>query len=86
MAQDIMRLRRNVEVQAITMQVQIEAANSVMAIFVDVLKWVALICILVGGIGVMNILLVSVARTAAGNWRDEIVRHYTDADLPAVFV
>ena len=60
MAQDIMRLRRNVEVQAITMQVQIEAANSVMAIFVDVLKWVALICILVGGIGVMNILLVSV--------------------------
>ena len=26
----------------------------------DVLKWVAAICILVGGIGVMNILLVSV--------------------------
>ena len=42
------------------MQVQIEAANSVMSIFVDVLKWVAAICILVGGIGVMNILLVSV--------------------------
>lgn len=60
MAQDIMRTRRNTEVQAVTMQVQIEAANSVMAIFVDVLKWVALICILVGGIGVMNILLVSV--------------------------
>lgn len=60
MAQDVMRARRNVDAQAVTMQVQIEAANSVIAIFVDVLKWVALICILVGGIGVMNILLVSV--------------------------
>ncbi|MDD3411098.1 MAG: FtsX-like permease family protein, partial [Eubacteriales bacterium] len=46
--------------QAMTMQVQIEAANSVIVLFVDVLKWVAFICILVGGIGVMNILLVSV--------------------------
>lgn len=60
MAQEVMRSRRDVEVEAVTMQVQIEAANSVMAIFVDVLKWVAVICILVGGIGVMNILLVSV--------------------------
>lgn len=60
MAQDVMRTRRNVDVQAVSMQVQIEAANSVITIFVDVLKWVALICILVGGIGVMNILLVSV--------------------------
>ncbi len=60
MAQDLMRLRRGTEVEAITMQAQIEAANSVIAIFVDVLKWVAAICILVGGIGVMNILLVSV--------------------------
>lgn len=60
MAVDVMRSQRNIDVQATTMQVQIEAANSVMAIFVDVLKWVAAICILVGGIGVMNILLVSV--------------------------
>lgn len=60
MAQDVMRLKRDMSVEAVTMQVQIEAANSVMSIFVDVLKWVAAICILVGGIGVMNILLVSV--------------------------
>jgi len=37
-----------------------EAADSVVSVFVDVLKWVAMICVLVGGIGVMNILLVSV--------------------------
>lgn len=60
MAQDVMRVKRDMSVEAVTMQVQIEAANSVMSIFVDVLKWVAAICILVGGIGVMNILLVSV--------------------------
>lgn len=60
MAQEVMRARRDIDVEAVTMQVQIEAANSVMSIFVDVLKWVAVICILVGGIGVMNILLVSV--------------------------
>ena len=60
MAQDVMRVKRDLAVETVTMQVQIEAANSVMSIFVDVLKWVAAICILVGGIGVMNILLVSV--------------------------
>lgn len=60
MAQDVMRVKRDMSVEAVTMQVQIEAANSVMSIFVDVLKWVAAICILVGGIGVMNILLVGV--------------------------
>lgn len=60
MASDVMLSRRGTRVDTLTMQVQIEAANSVVAIFVDVLKWVALICILVGGIGVMNILLVSV--------------------------
>ena len=60
MATDVMRKSRGVQVEAVTMQVQIEAANSVVSIFVDVLKWVAFICILVGGIGVMNILLVSV--------------------------
>ncbi|MEG0741028.1 MAG: ABC transporter permease [Clostridia bacterium] len=60
MAADVMRARRSMRVEAVTMQVQIEAANGVMAIFVDVLRWVAMICILVGGIGVMNILLVSV--------------------------
>jgi len=60
MAETVMETRRNVAVESMTMQVQMEAADSVIAIFVDVLKWVALICILVGGIGVMNILLVSV--------------------------
>lgn len=60
MAQDVMRVKRGMGVEAVTMQVQIEAANSVISIFVDVLKWVAAICIVVGGIGVMNILLVSV--------------------------
>ncbi len=48
------------EAKAVTMQAQIDAANAVVALFVDVLKWVAGICVLVGGIGVMNILLVSV--------------------------
>ena len=60
MAVDVFKRQENRNVQAVTMQVQIEAAGSVVTIFVDVLKWVAMICILVGGIGVMNILLVSV--------------------------
>lgn len=60
MAVDAMQRKEGKEVQAITMQVQIEAANRVMGIFINVLKWVAAVCILVGGIGVMNILLVSV--------------------------
>ena len=60
MAQNVMEMRRGVSVDTLTLQVQMEAADSVITIFVDVLKWVALICILVGGIGVMNILLVSV--------------------------
>lgn len=60
MAQSVMETRRGVSVDTLTLQVQMEAADSVITVFVDVLKWVALICILVGGIGVMNILLVSV--------------------------
>ena len=60
MAQRLMSETRGVETETLTMQVQMEAAASVIAIFVDVLKWVAVICTLVGGIGVMNILLVSV--------------------------
>ena len=48
------------EAQATTMQAQVEAAESVIEIFVNVLAWIACICILVGGVGVMNILLVSV--------------------------
>lgn len=60
MAQSVLAQKRGVAADTLTMQVQMEAADSVIAIFVDVLKWVALVCILVGGIGVMNILLVSV--------------------------
>ena len=41
-------------------QLQAEAADSVLMVFVDVPKWVALVCMLAGGIGVTNILLVSV--------------------------
>lgn len=59
-AVELLESGRAQNVQAVTMQVQLEAATSVMGIFVDVLAWVAAICILVGGIGVMNILLVSV--------------------------
>lgn len=60
LAQNVMKNSLGKTVEAVTMQVQMEAADSVVVTFVDVLKWVALICILVGGIGVMNILLVSV--------------------------
>lgn len=48
------------QIETLTLQMQMEAADSVITTFVDVLKWVAVICILVGGIGVMNILMVSV--------------------------
>lgn len=60
MAQRLMSEARGVNTETLTMQVQMEAAASVVSVFVDVLKWVAFICTLVGGIGVMNILLVSV--------------------------
>lgn len=43
-----------------TMQLQMDAANSVVSTFVNVLKWVAMICVMVAGIGIMNILLVGV--------------------------
>lgn len=59
-AVQLLENRRSVQTAATTMQAQIEAADSVVSVFVEVLTWVALICILVGGIGVMNILLVSV--------------------------
>lgn len=52
--------RQGISVTAQTMEVQMEAASSVLFTFINVLKWVAMICILVGGIGVMNILLVGV--------------------------
>lgn len=48
------------DVTAVTMQVQMEAASSVLSTFISVLGWVALICTLTGGIGIMNILLVSI--------------------------
>ena len=60
MARHMMNLQRKTDVDALTMQLQIDAANSVIDTFVDVLSWVAVICMLVGGIGVMNILLVGV--------------------------
>ncbi|MBP3636367.1 MAG: ABC transporter permease [Clostridia bacterium] len=46
--------------QASTLQAEIDAARSVVRIFVMVLTCVAAVCMLTGGIGVMNILLVSV--------------------------
>ncbi len=56
----VLKRGRGVEAETLTLQVQSEAAESVIAVFVEVLQWVAFICTLVGGIGVMNILLVSV--------------------------
>ncbi|MGN0778090.1 MAG: ABC transporter permease [Aristaeellaceae bacterium] len=46
--------------QAATLQKEIDAARSVVRIFVMVLACVAAVCMVTGGIGVMNILLVSV--------------------------
>lgn len=46
--------------EAVTLEQEIDAARSVIRIFVMVLAGVAAVCMLVGGIGVMNILLVSV--------------------------
>lgn len=46
--------------QATTLEEEIDAARSVIRIFVMVLACVAAVCMLTGGIGVMNILLVSV--------------------------
>ena len=59
-ATQVLKRSRGVEAETLTLQVQSEAAESVIAVFVEVLQWVAFICTLVGGIGVMNILLVSV--------------------------
>lgn len=56
----VLKRSRGVEAETLTLQVQSEAAESVISVFVEVLQWVAFICTLVGGIGVMNILLVSV--------------------------
>ena len=60
LAKKLLAQQRGVETETLTLQVQMEAADSVVTTFVDVLKWVAFICMLVGGIGVMNILLVGV--------------------------
>lgn len=46
--------------QSTSLQAEIDAARSVVRIFVMVLACVAAVCMLTGGIGVMNILLVSV--------------------------
>lgn len=46
--------------EAVTLEQEIDAARSVIRIFVMVLACVAVICMVVGGIGVMNILLVSI--------------------------
>jgi len=53
-------LPREGDYEAVTLQEEIDAARSVIRIFVMVLASVAAVCMLTGGIGVMNILLVSV--------------------------
>lgn len=53
-------LWQNAQADVSTMEIQMEAASGVTDTFVNVLGWVAFVCVLVGGIGVMNILLVSV--------------------------
>lgn len=60
MIRHMVYLQQGVDADVETMQVQVDAANSVIDTFISVLEWVALICMLVGGIGVMNILLVGV--------------------------
>lgn len=58
--QAVMALDSQGSYEAVTLDQEIAAARSVIRIFVMVLACVAAICMLVGGIGVMNILLVSV--------------------------
>jgi len=60
MVEHMLHLQQGVDAKGSTMQLQIDAANSVIETFVSVLGWVAVICMLVGGIGVMNILLAGV--------------------------
>ena len=60
LAQQTLAVWRGSGTQTMTMDVQIRAAESVLNTFVRVLGWVAAICVLVGGIGIMNILLVSI--------------------------
>lgn len=50
----------DLEINDTSLQVQSEAAESIIDTFVKVLGWVAAICVVVGGVGVMNILLVSI--------------------------
>ncbi len=58
-AEQMLRFQ-DINAQTMSMQVQMEAAKSVTDTFVKVLKWVALVCVLVGGIGIMNILLIGI--------------------------
>ncbi|MBQ7867106.1 MAG: ABC transporter permease [Clostridia bacterium] len=60
LAQQTLAAWKGRSAETMTMDVQIQAAESVLDTFVKVLGWVALICVLVGGIGIMNILLVSI--------------------------
>ncbi len=46
--------------QAVTYEAEMDAARSILRIFLMVMACVAVICMVVGGIGVMNIMLVSV--------------------------
>ena len=78
LAEDVLAKLHNLpgKYLSVTLENEVDAAKSVVRIFVMVLACVAFVCVATGAIGVMNVLLISVRerrrenRTPQGNWRN----------------